>query len=79
MLEGKLFLFRIKKFLLDIPILPFIRQFSIFDPEWFFNNNYKNTIFRLKIFIESNFFSNIVIAKHKPRVTDSIPVFLLTE
>lgn len=79
MLEGKLFLLGIKKSLLDIAILPFIRQLSLVDQEWFFNSKYKNTISWLKIFTESDAFSNIVMAKHKPWVANSTPVYLLTE
>lgn len=79
MLENKLFLLGNKKSLLDIAILPFIRQFSIVDPEWFFNSKYKNVISWLKVFTENDIFTSTVMAKHKPWIENSKPVYLFYE
>ena len=42
--------------LLDISILPFIRQCKIADPEWFFEQNFKKVIALLDFFEASNLF-----------------------
>ena len=42
--------------LLDISILPFIRQCKIADPEWFFEQNFKKVIALLNFFEASNLF-----------------------
>ena len=44
--------------LLDISILPFIRQCKIADPEWFFEQNFKKVIALLDFFEASNLFSH---------------------
>jgi len=77
MLGGRLFLYGNKKSILDIAILPFIRQFSIVDPEWFFNSQYHNIISWLKMFTDSQDFKNIVMAKHQPWDKSSTQVYLL--
>ncbi len=76
MLEGSIFLLGTKS-IADIAILPFIRQFSIIDPEWFFNSKYKNIIMWLKMFTDNSDFQNIVMAKHKPWDKSSKPMYLL--
>ena len=42
--------------LLDISILPFIRQCKIADPEWFFEQNFKKVIALLNFFEASDLF-----------------------
>ncbi len=78
MLDGKLFLFGIKKSIADIAILPFIRQFSIVDPKWFFSSKYKNIIAWLKMFTDNHDFQNIIMAKYKPWDESSEEVYLLS-
>ena len=65
MLDGNLFLFGLKS-IADITILPFIRQFSIVDQDWFYNSDYKNIIAWLKLMTNNDDFQNIIMAKHQP-------------
>jgi glutathione S-transferase len=51
--------------LLDISILPFIRQFKIADESYFFSQNYHKVINLLKRFENSNLFESIMI-KYEP-------------
>ena len=44
--------------LLDISILPFIRQCKIANPEWFFRQNFKKVIALLNFFEDSDLFIN---------------------
>ena len=59
-LDGKInpspWIFGEKVSLLDISILPFIRQCKIADPEWFFEQNFKKVIALLDFFEASNLF-----------------------
>ena len=65
MLDSNLFLFGLKS-IADITILPFIRQFSIVDQDWFYNSDYKNIIAWLKLMTNNDDFQNIIMAKHQP-------------
>lgn len=61
----------------DIAILPFIRQFAFVDKEWFFRSKYKNLINWLNKTIASDFFENIILAKHEPwKKGDDIVYFI---
>lgn len=51
--------------LLDISILPFIRQFKIADESYFFSQNYQNVINLLKRFESSDLFKSIM-NKYEP-------------
>ncbi|MDC0865226.1 glutathione S-transferase N-terminal domain-containing protein [Rickettsiaceae bacterium] len=62
MLEKKEFLLG-KKSVVDIAILPFIRQFAFVDKEWFFTSKYKNLIRWLNSFIQDSSFENIIMRK----------------
>ena len=59
-LDGKInlspWIFGEKVSLLDISILPFIRQCKIANPEWFFEQNFKKVIALLNFFEASNLF-----------------------
>jgi glutathione S-transferase len=46
--------------LLDIAILPFIRQFKIANPEYFFNQSYQNIIKLLESFENSEIFESVM-------------------
>lgn len=51
--------------LADYAILPFIRQFTYVDEEWFFNSKYKNIIKWLNYFINDDEFESIIMNKNK--------------
>ncbi len=77
MLEGQSFFFGDKKSFLDIAILPFIRQFSIVYPDWFFASKYKNVISWLNLFTKEDQFTKIIMRKNRPWQENDQPVFLL--
>ena len=64
MLDGNQFLFGLKS-IADIVILPFIRQFSLVEQEWFYNSEYKNIITWLKLTTSSHDFKDIIMTKHQ--------------
>ncbi|MFK7968546.1 MAG: glutathione S-transferase N-terminal domain-containing protein [Rickettsiaceae bacterium] len=75
MLDGNSCLFGVKS-MADIAILPFIRQFSIVDQEWFYNSSYKNIIAWLKLITEAPSFQDIIMVKHQPWQDSDTLVYL---
>ena len=55
-IKSSPWIFGEKVSLLDISILPFIRQCKIANPEWFFEQNFKKVIALLNFFEASNLF-----------------------
>ena len=76
MLDGNQFLFG-KKSIADFAILPFIRQFAFTDEDWFFSSKYKNIITWLNNYIDSDFFEDIILAKHDPWKECDEPIYFI--
>ena len=60
MLEGQAYLFGDKFSFADGAILPFVRQFAHVDKEWFWGQDWPNTIRWLEAFLESERFKAIM-------------------
>lgn len=60
MLEGQAYLFGDKFSFADGAILPFVRQFAHVDKEWFWSQDWNNTISWLEEFLESERFKGIM-------------------
>ena len=61
MLEGQAYLFGDKFSFADGAILPFVRQFAHVDKEWFWGQDWPNTIRWLEAFLESERFKAIML------------------
>lgn len=60
MLEGQAYLFGDQFSFADGAILPFVRQFAHVDKEWFWSEDWSNTIRWLEAFLESERFKGIM-------------------
>lgn len=60
MLEGQAYLFGEKFSFADAAILPFVRQFAHVDKDWFWGQDWSNTINWLEAFLESDRFKEIM-------------------
>lgn len=59
MLEGQAYLFGDKFSFADGAILPFVRQFAHVDREWFWGQDWPNTVRWLEEFLEKKLLSNV--------------------
>lgn len=66
-----------KKTIADYALIPFIRQFSLVDEEWFLSSGYSNIIKWLNNFINSNKFEEIIMRKANPWVSGDKEILFL--
>ncbi len=60
LLEGRAFLFGEKFSFADGAVLPFVRQFAHVDRDWFWADEWKNVIYWLEAFLESERFKAVM-------------------
>lgn len=78
-ISEKQWIFSEQLSLLDIAVLPFIRQFKIADPDFFFSQPHKKTIRLLKTFETSRIFTQVMQKYELWNPDDAFQVFLLTK